>query len=200
MTMKALLHKAVMPAALGLAMFLVPGCGDAGEEAPRTEGPIENTGEGIGQDIDRGLGNAERGLERTGNELGDVGERTAGEIREGTNEVGAEMREGGRALTGEEGARQPTATENRDNNVVPGLPSVQGTDTSNLSTADAAAQRLIDKVEVEMKKGDQDHVKRLISELQGMKDSLSAEYKQKVETLAKQAETMKPNTGTAAEQ
>lgn len=80
-----------------------------------------------------------------------------------------------------------SAANNNDKSSIPGMPSVNGTSTSNLSTADAAAQRLIDNARNNISQGDTGKAKTLLAELQqkGMYDKLSADLKAKVDQLAK---------------
>ncbi len=79
---------------------------------------------------------------------------------------------------------------------LPGLPSVNGTSVQGLSTADAAATRLIDEAKNDLAKGDISKARTLIGEMQqkGMYDALSAPVKSQVDELALQADKTSPTT------
>jgi hypothetical protein len=87
--------------------------------------------------------------------------------------------------TGNAIANDTTAATQSAGNSMPGLPSVNGTSTSNLSTADAAAQRVLDELQNSITKGDTTKAKTLANELSGMRNSLSPEYQAKVDAALK---------------
>jgi hypothetical protein len=94
---------------------------------------------------------------------------------------------------GNSAATQPATSSSSK---LPGLPSVNGTSVEGLSTADAAATRLIDEAKNDLAKGDISKAKTLIGEMQqkGMYDSLSAPVKSQVDELAIQADKTTPTT------
>ena len=78
---------------------------------------------------------------------------------------------------------QPSGTGSN----LPGLPSVNGTSVKGLSTADAAALRLIDEAKNAAAKGDNSKLKTLVGELKQMYESLSPTMKSQVDELATKA-------------
>jgi hypothetical protein len=94
---------------------------------------------------------------------------------------------------GDVAATQPGASSSSR---MPGLPSVNGTSVKGLSTADAAATRLIDEAKNAINRRDLSKARTLVGELQqkGMYDSLSAPVKSQVDELAMQAAKASPAT------
>lgn len=142
---------------------------------------------------DRAGDNARRTGNDIANNTADTANRTADAVRP-VPDTGVTAAPG---VMNNQSAATPTTQPGGATANLPGLPSVTGTDTSNLKTADAAAQRLLDKAQVEGQKGDRDHVRRLVKELQEMRDSLSPEFQRKVDDLAK-ANPETPTNNNAA--
>ncbi|MGN6367492.1 MAG: hypothetical protein ACTHN5_04455 [Phycisphaerae bacterium] len=116
-----------------------------------------------------------------------------GQTANGAAAAGNNTEAGGNTMGAGNATTQPGASSASN---MPGLPSVNGTSVKGLSTADAAATRLIDEAKNAMAKGDTSKVKTLVGELKqkGMYDSLSAPVKSQVDELAMQAQSAAPTT------
>lgn len=196
----------LMPAALCGALLLAA-CGDSSSNTPQSNNPNNppatqpGLAERTGRSIDNAADKTGDALKRAGDKVGDTSRDLANKTSDTADRVNDQTRADNTVrpapapdtgmgttpgITSNQPVTTPPTTQPKDSTAkLPGLPSVTGTDTSNLSTADAAAQRLLDKAQVEAQKGDTDHVRRLVKELQEMRNNLSQPYQQKVDELAK---------------
>lgn len=186
-----------MLAAAVLSCSLV-GCGrdDTTTTTSNTPGPAQRTGAAIDNAGRNTADAAADAANRTGAAVDRAADRTAAGVNNAADRTAAgvnttvdrtrtttttDTTAGATGTTGTTANNTATgATAN-----VPGLPSVTGTSTSGMSTADAAAQRLIDNARNNLKQNDVSKAKTLVSELkqQGMYDSLSSTMKTNVDQL-----------------
>lgn len=158
-------------AAATLASLLsLTGCGNDNAANPQAQGPAERTGQDTGRAVDNAAN-------KTADAVQGAANRTNDAVNNATNNANATNQTGN--------SPNGTATTNSS---LPSLPSVTGTNVNNLSTADAAAQRLLDSLQQEVAKpNNQSKIKALVDELQGMKNSLSADFQAKVDAAVKTA-------------
>lgn len=150
-------------AVLSVALIGVTGC-DRGSENTTNTTP-SNSSPSVGGESAAPATTMENSARRTAHNLGNDTANTV------DNATGA--------------STQPGATTRSS---IPGLPSVNGTSTTDLKVSDAAAVRLIDNAKNNLKQGDVDKAKTLLNELKqpGMYDNLSAQIKSQVDELETQ--------------
>lgn len=209
-----MLNRYLTSSFLAAAVVALPlaftGCGDSGTTTPTSSTPTNGAGERTGRAVDRAV-------DRTADATNDAAHRTGAAVDRAADRTGAAVdraadRTGAAADRATSTWNNPgtgTTTDNRTTasgsgaatrpSNVPGMPSVTGTSTSDMSTADAAAQRLIDNARENLKQNDISKAKTLVAELKqdGMYSKLSATQKANVDALEKQVGAA--NTGTAQE-
>lgn len=172
-----------------VSMSLI-GCGRSDDNRttstpPRTDGPAERAGEAI-DNAGRNTADAARdAANRTGAAMDRAADRTATGVNNTVDRTtGATGVTGTTGTTGTTGVTAAGTPRTSDSNI-PGMPSVTGTSTTGMTTADAAAQRLIDNARNNIKQNDVGKAKTLLAELKekGMYDSLSSAQKANVDKL-----------------
>jgi hypothetical protein len=180
------------------------GCNNSNDTTPTasTPGPAQRTGAAVDNAARTTADNARDAANRTGNAVDRAADRAANAANNAADRTAAGVNNAAdRAAnaannaatdthtfgtTGNTGTTGTTANnQGNTNSNVPGLPSVTGTSTTGMSTADAAAQRLIDNARNNIKQNDLSKAKTLLSELKdkGMYDSLSSAQKANVDKL-----------------
>ena len=180
--LKTLVNSTVLAAAVVLPMSFAA-CERSANESASTP-PRPGPGETAGRAVDNAANNAANAARNTANNAQDAANRTAADARDAANRTANN--------TGSNVNSAP-------NSAVPGMPSVQGTSTSDMTTADAAAQRLIDNARNNLRDRDFNKAKALLAELKdkGMYDKLSATQRGNVDQLEKDINTSQ--SGTAQE-
>jgi hypothetical protein len=204
--MSKLLNSAVLSFCVAAASVAFVGCdrsGDTGATAANP-GPGERAGQAVdnaarktgdaaanaGAQIRNGADNAAANARDAANNAGAAARNAADNASASANNAANNVRTSAQDAGNASVHAASDATGNGGNQAnsskLPGLPSVNGTSTSNMSTADAAAQRLIDNARNNIQQNDLSKAKTLVSELkqQSMYDSLSADMKAKVDQLA----------------
>lgn len=203
--MRKTLNSAVLSFCVAAASVAFVGCDRGADNGGTAAAP--GPGERTGQAVDNAARNTGDAAANAGARMRDATDNAAANARNTANNVGASAQnaaDNAGAAARNTAADVRTSAQNAGNNTVhtasdatgnqpsgatsklPGLPSVNGTDTSKMSTADAAAQRLIDNARNNISQNDLGKAKTLVSELkqQSMYDSLSADMKAKVDQLA----------------
>ena len=151
----------------------------AHDAANRTGTVIDNAAARTGNAVDNAAARTSNAANDAANRTSTAVNNTATDVRSGASSTWSANGTTNNTTAGGANATQPSN--------VPGLPSVNGTSTNNMSTADAAAQRLIDNARNNIKQNDYSKARTLLSELKdkGMYDSLSAPQKANVDQLEK---------------
>jgi hypothetical protein len=126
-----------------------------------------------------------------------AGERTGRAVDNAANNAANNARDAANRTANS--ANNAANNTNTGSTAGPGLPSVQGTDTGNMTTPDAAAQRLIDNARNNLRDRDINKAKALLAELKdkGMYDKLSATQRTNVDQLERDINAA--GSGTAQE-
>jgi hypothetical protein len=148
------------------------------------------TGAAMDRAADRTAAGMNNAADRTSNAVNNAADRTRDAADRTTAGVNSTVDRTRTTSTDTNNTSSGSAANNNNTGAasnLPGMPSVTGTSTSDMSTADAAAQRLIDNARSNLKENDVSKAKTLVSELkqQGMYDSLSSTMKAKVDQLEK---------------
>jgi len=176
----------------------IAGCDRSSSTTPTSSTP--GAGERTGRAVDDAARNTADAARDTGNRASNAANNAADRAAGATDTY----RPNSQANTGTGGTNNTAGNSTADNTAprttdskAPGMPSVTGTSTSNMSTADAAAQRLIDNAHKNLQDNDVSKAKTLVAELKdkGMYDSLSAQQKANVDKLAEEVN----NKSTAQE-
>jgi hypothetical protein len=197
--MSKLLNSAVLSFCVAAASVAFVGCdrsGDTGATAANP-GPGERAGQAMdnaarktgdaaanaGAQIRNGADNA---AANAGAAARNAADNASASANNAANNVRTSAQDAGNASVHAASDATGNGGNQANSSKLPGLPSVNGTSTSNMSTADAAAQRLIDNARNNIQQNDLSKAKTLVSELkqQSMYDSLSADMKAKVDQLA----------------
>jgi hypothetical protein len=167
------------------------GCNSSNDTTPtaRTPGPAQRTGAAVDNAARNTADAAHDAAARTGAAVDRAADRTGAAVDRAADRTSAGVNTTVDRTRTSTDVRTTDGTANNNNtgatSNLPGMPSVNGTSTSGLSTADAAAQRLIDNARNNIKQNDISKAKTLVSELKdkGMYDSLSANMKASVDQL-----------------
>jgi hypothetical protein len=176
--------KALASAVLAVCLSAaVVGC-DRGSDTGGTAA-TPTAGDRAGQAADNAAQKTGDAMQAAGDRVKDAANTTGNAVRDAVNNTGAAARDAANnagTAANDAAATRPAGLSAK----LPGMPSVNGTDTSHMTTADAAAQRLIDNARNNLSQNDLDKAKTLVSELKqpAMYDSLSADMKAKVDQLS----------------
>ena len=177
--LKTLVNSTVLAAAVVLPMSFAACERPANETAttPPTGGAGERTGRAVDNAANNAANNTRDAANRTANSANNAANNAANSANNAANN----------AANSANNAANNTANNTGRTTAGPGLPSVQGTNTGDMTTPDAAAQRLIDNARANLREGDSNKAKALLAELKdkGMYDKLSATQRANVDQLEK---------------
>ena len=194
--LKILVNSTVLAAAVVLPMSFAA-CERSTNDTAST--PPTGAGQRAGQAVDNAANNAREtannaannareGTNTAANNAREAANRTANSANNAANNAAnsANNAANNAANTANNVANNPN-NANNGSTAGPGMPSVQGTSTSDMTTADAAAQRLIDNARSNLKDNDVSKAKTLLTELKdkGMYDKLSVAQRANVDQLEK---------------